>query len=215
MTEHLDCENSVLGLTSASSDGKTPAKTLCMRASNCSVKKAFNYRAGETVTAWSVKDSFLLTYACEARDGACPEAAACSRQTEDENAPFRWLKATESAKALRQPGDGRTCRYANPIEPRALVRALDANWDKVDIVCSSTVTCRPGIEDQVVVSPPRKIDFTKGEIECPPAMDAVAERFPLDKPKKKEDLAARPHGGRPAPAQNTSGSGSTHAVERR
>jgi hypothetical protein len=80
-------------------------------------------------------------------------------------------------------------------------------------MCASTVTCNPKIGDQVAVCKPRKADLSTYEIECPSAMDCVAERFPLDKPKA--DLAARPHGGRPVTDQQTSGSGSTHSVDRR
>jgi hypothetical protein len=190
MTGTVACENSVLGISSTSSDGKTPTRALCLRASNCRVLQPFNYRHGKTVTLWSTGDSFLLTYACEAKDSACPSAETCAAQAEDENSPYRWAKAVPSAKAAAAPPNGRVCQYTNPIEPRALIRALDETWEKVDIVCASTVTCRPALEDPIAISPARRIDATKAEIECPSATEAVAERFPLDKPKA--NVAAQP-----------------------
>jgi hypothetical protein len=180
----LRCENSVLGISSASSDPEFPATQLCMRSSRCTVATAFNYRSGQTTSAWSKGDWFLLTYECQTVRGQCPSASECAREAFDENTLHRWAKATTAATSILATGEGRVCRYANPIEPRYLVRSADKDWKKTDAVCASTVTCDPAMDDQVAVCKPRKADLAKWEVECPSAMDCVAERFPLDKPKK-------------------------------
>jgi hypothetical protein len=209
----LNCENSVLGVSSATSDPKFPASPLCMRSTRCTVVTPFNYRLGETTTAWLRGEWFLLTYACEAVRGECPSASECAQEAADESKLYRWAKATTAATSNRAPGEGRVCRYANPIEPRYLLRSKDKKWKNTDAVCASTVSCNPPIPDPVAVCKPRKADLTKWEVECPSAMDCVAERFPLDKPKA--DGAASPHGGRSAPKGQTTGSGSTHSRDER
>lgn len=205
----LRCENSVLGISSATSDPKFPATPLCLRSTLCTVVTPFSYRSQQATSAWSRGDWFLLTYACEAVRGECPSASECAQESADKTKLFRWAKATMAATSNRATGEGRVCRYANPIEPRYLLRSADKDWTNTDAVCASTVTCEPPIRDQVAVCKPRKADLVKWAVECPSAMDCVAERFPLDPPKA--DGAAKPHGGRPAPNRQSSDSGSTHS----
>ena len=205
----LKCESSSLGVSSASSVKEFEADALCMMATVCTVLTPFTHESRNAKTYWDKDSQFTLTYACKAEAGACPAARTCAREASSPEKLFSWTKAKVSASSTRNPGDGMACRHSNPIEPRALVRAKDKDWKQADAVCASTVTCDPKIGDQVAVCKPRKANLSTYEIECPSAMDCVAERFPLDKPKV--DVAARPHGGTPAQTVSNSSS-STHST---
>jgi hypothetical protein len=208
MTE-VACRSSIEGVSSAVADEKFPGWGVCLVSSRCDVETPFTTKFADRDVLWSKGDWFELSFSCRANgDGSCPEAKACA-ESKAKDKSFSWSRAKLYPTSTREPGDKMACKYASEIEPRMIVRQakVESKWVR-DAVCASSVQCNPKAADVVAVCKPRAANLDKLEIQCPSAMDCVAERFPLDKPKV--EVAARPHGGTPAQTVSNS-TGSTHS----
>jgi hypothetical protein len=187
----LSCVSNIDGITSATAQRDFRGFPLCLMNTRCTVNTSFNFDTSNGRVVWEKGQWMAFSFACRAlEDGGCPAAKECAKDFKDRQAPFRWIRGAVHDVSIRQPGDSGTCNYDGALDPRALIRAADKDWKTVDAVCASRVRCNPAIEDQIAVCAPRRSNLQKYEFVCPSAMDCVAERFPLDKPKA--NVAAQP-----------------------